>query len=92
MTYRSKKQRSWVRRTIRDGKVKIYGRWYALSNQYREYDGRFDSRRGLFYVYPNETKFIGLWGICEDHKDNRDLCIMEDGTIPWAFWRLIDNT
>ena len=58
-----------VVRTITDGRVKVYDRYFYPNEKYMEYDGRLDGRRywfGIYYDYiagieqPRMTNMISL--------------------------------
>lgn len=70
-----KYKKNFVIRTIKNGRVKIHGRYYYPNNVYEEYDGRLDSMRyafGLYYIYLEEgyelQPYAQLWGTEEMYK------------------------
>jgi len=68
------------------GVVKIYKKWYKVSEQYLEYDGRLDGMKLLFARYPTGaewTPFVFLWG---DHNDEWPGPACVDGFFPWCWW------
>lgn len=79
----------WHLRTVRDGKVRIRGRWYRPDECYMVYDGRLDGRRFLFALYKGKEELAGLWGTEKAYRDPTDdsqgpECV--GGTYPWYFW------
>lgn len=96
-----KTRRNWAVRTVRNGQVRIFGRDFAPSNEHRVYKGELEGIRfmfGLYYVYEHMLDFVYLWGTEESSKrlredpdlwEKEEPCgpeVMEDNSIPWAFW------
>ena len=79
------RKRRFVIRTIKSGRVKIYGRIFKPSSRWLEYDGRLDGQRWTFGLYwklsgQNDQgltwemlPYVALWGSKE------------------AYWAAIDN-
>ena len=86
----------WAIRTIRHGRVKVYGHYYAPSSQHFPYDGRLDGRRFVFARYLDigngYRPFLYLWGSETEYRTgtltNNGLEVI-DGTLPWAWWRIL---
>ena len=86
----------WVVRTIKDGRVRIDGKIYAPSERHKKYDGRLDGMRYVFARYmtnygegPEYEPFVYMWGTEESYRDPscpRGPEVMEDGSMPWAWW------
>ena len=81
-----------VVRTIKRGRVKIFGHIFAPSQQYQNYDGRLDGMRyafGLYYRDGQMQKFVSLWGSeaarigKEEFMTGPDVV---DGYLPWTWW------
>lgn len=80
--------RTFVRRTVKEGRVKIAGQWFAPSTQWKKYDGRFDGGVYWFGRYEN-CPFVYLWGSDRQHqKQSREgfLDCAVDGRFVWAWW------
>ena len=89
-------------RTIKDGRVKIYDRYFYPDDRYMKYDGRLDSMRyvfGLYYTGDALNNMVSL--IIQEgsptrfdpddpasHSTNRPEVV--NGSIPWLFWRTVD--
>ena len=77
-----KRGKSWAYRTVKNGRVKINGRYFAPSEKRDKYDGRFEGKRFLFGLYWSVSDLLGwymldrvyLWGTEECGKSiNTDL-------------------
>ena len=90
-----------VIRTIKDGRVEIYGRYFYPSDWYLDYDGRLDGMRYSFGVYytgekmENKVSMIRREGVPPFDPDNPETYSenqpeIVDGTIPWLFWHVRD--
>ena len=92
---------TWVVRTVRHGRVKIDGKWYAPNQHHAPYDGRLDGLRMNFgrYLQAGEwLPFVNLHSLDCDHDggvmDDEgfwcDKCwpgpACVDGCDPWCFW------
>lgn len=89
-----------VIRKVRDGRVKIGGKFYRPCGQYMAYDGRCDGHRFLFGRYPAPWLPGGYEphvSICctekqlrgkEDYQSGPDVV---DGTLPWLFWEEVEQ-
>lgn len=89
--------RWWHLRTVRDGKVRIRGRWYRPAEYHMPYDGRLDGHRFLFGLYPGQEELAALWGTEEAYRaDDSDAAQngpdLVDGTWPWYFWHAEEET
>lgn len=51
-----------VIRTVKNGRVKINGNYYAPQEVHQEYDGRFEGKRYAFNVYKSTDEFVEMWG------------------------------
>ena len=94
-------------RTIRNGRVKIFHRWFEPQEKWEEYDGRLEGLRyafGLYYnphypyVNPTESMepYVYLWGSEEQYHDPELLDfrgpeITKDGGLPWIFWNEVED-
>lgn len=95
-----------VLRTIKDGRVTIYGRQYVPSVREDSfaYDGRLDGQRWAFGLYPDPS-YVSLWGSEAAYRDPGmpdgdwpadpdnwpgEACI--DGVFVWEWWRLVEGT
>ena len=86
-------------RTIRNGRVKLFGREYAPSERHMKYDGRLDGLRfafGLYYVGMERELHASLWGTERAFKaadEDTDWpgphCV--DGSFPWDWWYPVGN-
>lgn len=89
----------FVIRKIRNGRVKIFGRWYYASDQYEKYDGRLDGLRYAFGLYERDgvlQDFVYLWGGERQFHTIEDLKepvpeMLEDGGLPWCWWNVREN-
>ena len=89
-----KRQYTFVLRTIKGGKVTIFGKTYAPDERHLKYDGRLDNLRYWFGRYPSHLAeegykpFVCLWGRKEQLTDSTVTygpeCV--DGTLPWYWW------
>lgn len=93
-------------RTIRDGKVRIFGRDFAPEQRHRPYDGRLDGMRYAFGLYygPGDERLphVALWGSEEAYKlaphatEEEFAAVWNadpqivDGFYPWHFWLATD--
>lgn len=89
-------KRRFAIRTIRDGRVKINGVWFAPSEQWQPYDGRLNGMRYAFGLYYRETwdpRFVCLWGSEENyHSDSAEFEYgpeLADGGFPWYWWNAV---
>ncbi len=66
--------RRFVIRKIKDGRVKIFGKYFYPDDRFMKYDGRLDGMRYAFGLYWTRTKSgwiidgINLWGTEEVYK------------------------
>jgi hypothetical protein len=89
------KKSTIVLRKVRNGRVKIGGKWFYAP----EPDiGRFDGLRLAFGTYYRSWKddiedFIFLWGTEEQFKNEKDPnpIHVEDGILKWAWWNTKDK-
>ncbi len=87
-------------RTIRNGRVKIFHRWFEPSEQWREYDGRLEGLRyafGLYYSDDVMEPYVYLWGSEEQYHDPEIFEefngpeVTKDGGLPWIFWDEVED-
>ena len=91
-------KRGWATRTVKDGKVKVWGKWFKPDEHHLKHDGRLEGIRFLFGVYWRVAKdrlgyehyMLALWGT-EEHAKSKDPEFpngpeIVDGTVPWYFW------
>lgn len=85
-------QQHWAIRTVRNGKVKILGKWYKPDD---EYNGELEGQRFVFGLYwcGNERRpFIFLWGPEQNFRERdhnkyvKNPCHI-NGYIYWSWWR-----
>lgn len=88
-------------RKIRNGRVKIGGRWFVPSERFKKYDGSLDGLVFAFGRYPKFNgsaeyeDFIELWGPEQNYHEpdtdkwEKDPQVQSDGTMPWASWRAV---
>lgn len=102
-----KNKRIWVTRTVRDGRVRIYGKDYKPSHQWQEYKDELEGMRYVFSRYyrgnGNYEPFVYLWGSEESSRLLRTDYdawleaepggpeVMEDGGLPWCFWNEVSD-
>jgi hypothetical protein len=98
-----KKGKSFVVRTIRNGRVKIGKKWYYPDAKWMEYDGRLDGVRYAFGRYWRRSNrgwkpepFVYLWGPEHNYHALDSSEWIEDiqivhGTMPWTWWRTKNN-
>ena len=93
-------KKRFVIRTIRDGKVKVFGYWFKPRE---EYHGELDGQRWAFGVYYTGNLMLdtlALWGtedlyyaINDDDEFSRlynsQPNVSSDGTIHWSWWEVI---
>jgi hypothetical protein len=91
----------FVDRKVRNGRVKIFGRWFYPSEQWLKYDWRLDEvwyHFGLYEGAPGDLKDFGfLLGTTESSKksmrgeeyDHGPELI--DGHFPWCWWEARDD-
>lgn len=65
-----------VVRTVKNGKVKIYGVYYSPTERWKKYDGRFENTKLEFYIYGDGVDFIYMY----------DCPLNNDGSCDWDFW------
>lgn len=88
--------RLWHLRTVKDGKVRIRGRWYRPDELHLPCDGRLDGYRFLFGLYEGMEDLAALWGTEEAYRSDSEEphygpeCV--DGTFPWYFWHATDRS
>ena len=88
-------ERNWAIRTVKKGRVQVYGKMFKPQDNHREYDGRLDGLRFAFGRYKDYATsegylpMITLWGTEAAFK-NPDLHgwgpELVDGTFPWQCW------
>jgi len=97
-----KKPRRWAVRTVKNGRVLIFGYWYRPSNTHLKYDGRFENWRLIFGLYARYDEdgwcgyepFVYLWGTEHRFRERNPHAVdttAVNGTLPWSFWRRDDN-
>ena len=87
-----------VTRTIRHGKVKIGGDWYAPDERFAKYDGRLDGLRYCFGRYPRYEDntfepFVYLWGSQAASHGQEEWGTgpeIVDGYFVWVWWRKVE--
>jgi len=94
-------RKNFVIRTIRDGKVKVFGHWFKPKE---EYSGELDGQRwafGIYYTGDIMMDTLYLWGTEDLHRalnDNKDEFsrlynlqpnVTSDGIIHWTWWEVI---
>lgn len=83
-------------RTVKDGRVKIKGKYFYPPSPY---DGRFEKKRFAFGLYRNYSNsgvegienYCQLWGTESEYKTfcMEDTPIyVEDSIFKWMFWRV----
>lgn len=86
----------FVIRTIKKGRIKIFGKFYYPDNRYMEYDGRLDNMRYAFGIYEKYTPdgiipddCVSMWGSekafrgLESPNEGKDVI---NGYFPWMLW------
>ena len=78
-------------RTVKNGRVKIGGKWYYPQQNHMPYDGRCDGFRFHFGTYPPPFDAVSLHSLAGAIDSDDDNAIMEgphcvDGHYPWAWW------
>lgn len=85
-------RRNFVCRKIRNGRVRIYGRWYYPSERFTKYDGRLDGSRWRFGLYWSEGQMMNICGLHSEVGDDSwpgRACV--DGKFPWYWWTAGDD-
>ena len=82
--------RSWVTRTIKQGKVRINGRYYRPRNIHMEYDGQLEGQRYIFGLYGDNEAFVSLTAAHPYHPAEPGPEIIK-GRLPWLFWEVTDD-
>ncbi len=88
--------KTWNLRKIRQGRVKIGGKWFRPDETHMKYDGRLDGMVYLFGLYKSNPDLAALWGTerayraktDEEYKhewETRPDCI--NGAFVWYSWR-----
>jgi len=96
-----KNKKRFVIRTIRNGKVKIFGYWFKPRE---EYNGELDGQRWAFGIYRSGNLMLGivyLWGTEElynsiDDLDQytalyKSLPNLKNGFFHWSWWDVIEQ-
>jgi hypothetical protein len=88
----------FVLRKIRNGRVKVDGKWFAPDPEYGSldkenkvipYDGRLDGQVWLFGTYPNtEPALLALWGTKEVYEASKDY---DENDPNNSYYRLADK-
>jgi len=87
-----------IRRTIKDGKVRVFGRFFYPSSKYMEYDGRLDGLCYIFGLYYENGELLDKISLIamdgkptrfdpnnpDTYRENQPEVI--DEYIPWLFW------
>jgi hypothetical protein len=91
-----KKIPRFVIRTIKDGRVKVFGRTYRADTTYMFYDGRLENIRYVFGIYKKYVEgkvepdnIIVLWGSEKAYRGLEEPNAGPDvvnGVMPWALW------
>ena len=82
---------SFVFHKIRNGRVKIGGRWFYVNDRFRQYKGELDGLRYAFGVYRGES-FVSLWGSEAEYRDTSNVGnhtrpeVVDGGLMPWVWW------
>ena len=82
-----------VLRTVKNGRVKIFGRYYTPYDKHKPYSGELDGVRGYFYKY-KFCNFVAFWGtekMKEDEYNFRNEPNTIDGKSYWNFWIELDE-
>ena len=90
---RHPKARHFVIRTIRNGKVRIFGHDFTPDAPHIPYDGRLDGLRyafGLYRLGDGYEHFVHCWGTEAAYRSDSDLAPagpeVVDGALAWEFW------
>ncbi|HUW15287.1 MAG TPA: hypothetical protein VM537_36575 [Anaerolineae bacterium] len=94
---RHPKARHFVIRTIRNGKVRIFGHDFTPDAPHIPYDGRLDGLRYAFGLYEycgdrhsGYHHFAHCWGTEAAYRSDSDLAPagpeVVDGALAWEFW------
>lgn len=67
-------------RKVKNGKVKINGKFYAPSDQWKKYDGCFENTVQTFIIYENNDRLICHYNTPAD----------AEGYYNWYFWNKVD--
>lgn len=90
-----RKRSSFVRRLVRNGRVKVYGSWYRPDEQFQPYKGEMDGLYYWFSLYGDEYPTIVMWGNESQHDGpigEYGPELVKDGSLPWTWWRRIDES
>jgi len=94
----------WAVRTIRDGRVKLFGVTFEPSDMHMKYDGRLDGKRYLFKQYSpsfSHRLMASMWGSEERYRtalsgdENWHLLDrpeVVDEKHPWSTWFAVEAT
>ena len=87
-------------RTIRNGRVRFFGKIYIPSDRHCEYKGELDGTRWLFMSYMPFRDSLAMWGderryraSCESDEaydkdcQRREANINKKGQIRWYSWK-----
>jgi hypothetical protein len=85
-------KRRFVLRTIKDGRVRIFGKTYAPVERTVPYDGRLDGQRWAFGLYPEYVGSVYLWGSERAYREGPEVDWetrpdVVNGVFVWAWWR-----
>lgn len=78
----------WGIRTVKNGRVKLFGKYYVPDEKHRPYNGELEGVRGCFYKY-KFCHFIAFWGtlrMYDDDYDINDEPNIINGKIYWSHW------
>jgi hypothetical protein len=87
-------------RKVKDGKVKIFGKFFSPSEQWLKYDGRLDNQKfafGLYYGAKSDREgYVCLWGTEKEYKSHSvgkewsNEIYMVDNSLPWLWWNEVE--
>jgi len=85
-------------RTVKNGRVKLFGRYYIPDEKHRPYSGELEGVRGYFYKY-QFCNIVAFWGTEKMNyalRNDIDYDVNDEpntinGKSYWNFWHELDD-
>ena len=75
-------------RTVKAGRVRIYGSWFRVPDDPWPSEGRFEGKRLRFGVYPHIDGGIEPCAVLHSAlREEDDGLLVQDGYLRWHWWR-----
>lgn len=78
-----------VVRKVKNGKVKIFNRYFEPEDNHMKYNGMFDGKKMMFGLYYDVFGLCNLVSLMGEVDESGNIIDVEpvNGCLPWLFWR-----